>query len=116
MHDLVHTLIIHTTTHAGIVPMAGIDNPLDGILPDFTVFGAKFTAWWQKLLGALWAIAILVTIGFLIWGIAKMGKADDGNPGVYRQGQQAAKAAGIALCCEAALTVIVGAILAIASA
>lgn len=90
---------------------AAIDNPLDGVFPDFSIFGLEFTQLWQKVLGGLWALALVFSIGYLIWGIVQMGKADDGNPNAYKQGRKAAMAAGIALGCLAGLTVIVGAIL-----
>ena len=41
-----------------------MDNPLDGILPDFSIFGAEFTELWQKLLAGLWGIAILLAVVF----------------------------------------------------
>lgn len=94
-------LIIHTA----------IDNPLDGVFPDFSIFGIQFNALWKKILGGIWAIALVVTVALLIRGLALMGKSDDGNPQAYKQGKKAAANAGIALACLAALTVIVGAIL-----
>jgi hypothetical protein len=94
-----------------IIVHAAIDNPLDGIFPDFSIFGLEFNALWKKVLGGIWAIALVVTVALLIRGLALMGKSDDGNPQAYKQGRKAAMAAGIALGCLAALTVIVGAIL-----
>ena len=94
-----------------IIVHAAIDNPLDGILPDFSIFGVQFDALWKKVLAGIWAIAIVVAVAFLIKGLAMMGKADDGNPQAYKQGRKAAMNAGIALAGLAALTVIVGAIL-----
>ena len=94
-----------------IIVHAAIDNPLDGIYPDFSIFGLEFNALWKKVLGGIWAIALVVTVALLIRGLALMGKSDDGNPQAYKQGRKAAMAAGIALGCLAALTVIVGAIL-----
>lgn len=94
-----------------IIVHAAIDNPLDGVFPDFSIFGVQFTELWQKILGGIWALALVFSIGYLIWGIVQMGKSDDGNPNAYKQGRKAAIMAGIALGCLAALTVIVGAIL-----
>lgn len=94
-----------------ITVLAAIPNPFDGILPDFSIFGAQFTELWQKLLAGLWAIAIVISAAYLIWGIVQMGKSDDGNPNAYKQGRKAAVMAGISLGCLAAITVIVGAIL-----
>lgn len=91
-----------------------IDNPLDGVLPDFTIFGAEFTELWQKIIGGIWAIGIILTIIFVIVGIIKMGSASNGgNPQEYKSARTQAMWAGISLGVLAALAVIVGAILAI---
>lgn len=93
---------------------AAIDNPLDGILPNFTIFGAEFTALWQKLVAGIWALAIVMAVVFLILGIVQMGQAAVAqNPGAHAEGRKKALVAGISLGCLAALAVIVGAILAI---
>ncbi|WP_241992474.1 hypothetical protein [Cryobacterium lactosi] len=96
---------------------AAIDNPLDGILPDFSFGGAEFTALWQKLIAALWAIGILVSIGYLIFGIVAMAGASgdtNPNPQAHAQGRRKAVWAGIALAALAGLAIIVGAVLSFA--
>lgn len=93
-----------------------IENPLDGVLPNFTIFGAEFTALWQKLLAGVWALAIVVSVVFLILGILQMGKASVAqNPQGHKEGRTQAVASAISLGGLAALAVIVGAILAIFS-
>ncbi|MDQ0894504.1 hypothetical protein [Agromyces ramosus] len=93
---------------------AAIDNPLDGIIPDFSIFGAEFTQLWQKLLAGLWGIGIILAIVFLIIGIVKMASASSsGNPNEYKTARTQAMWAGISLGVLAALAVIVGAILAL---
>jgi len=94
--------------------VTAIDNPIDGILPDFSIFGAEFTALWQKLVAGVWALAIVMAVVFLILGIVQMGQASvSQNPGAHAEGRKKALVAGISLGCLAALAVIVGAILAI---
>ncbi|MBG6060010.1 heme/copper-type cytochrome/quinol oxidase subunit 2 [Cryobacterium sp. MP_M5] len=96
---------------------AAIENPLDGILPDFSFGGAEFTALWQKLIAALWAIGILVSIGFLIFGIVAMAGASgdtNPNPQAHAQGRRKAVWAGISLAALAGLAIIVGAVLSFA--
>lgn len=96
---------------------AAIDNPLDGILPDFSFGGAEFTQLWQKLIAALWAIGILVSIGFLIFGIVAMSGASgetNPNPQAHSQGRRKAVWAGISLAALAGLAIIVGAVLSFA--
>jgi hypothetical protein len=95
-----------------ILPM--IDNPLDGVLPDFNVFGLEFTQLWQKILGGLWALAIIAAVIFVIIGVANMAMATSGsNPGAYKDARNQAMWAGISLGVLAALAVIVGAILSV---
>ena len=42
--------------------VALIDNPLNGLLPNFTIFGVEFTQLWQKLITGAWAIAIILCV------------------------------------------------------
>jgi len=94
-----------------VLPM--IDNPLDGILPDFTIFGAEFTQLWQKIVAGIWGIAIIASVLFLVVGVGQMAAASNGgNPSAYKDARTQAMWAGIALGVLAALSVIVGAILA----
>jgi hypothetical protein len=91
-----------------------IDNPLNGILPDFTIFGVQFTQLWQKLVAGAWGIAIVAAIVFLIIGLASMATATAGsNPMEYKVGRTKAVWAGISLGLLAALGILVGAILSV---
>jgi hypothetical protein len=96
-----------------LAAQGSIANPIDGILPDFTIFGTEFTQWWQKIFAALWALALLVTIVFLLQGIVTMATAGD-NPHDHSRGRSRAVTAAISLVCVAAFGVIVGAILQVA--
>ncbi len=91
-----------------------IDNPLNGILPNFGIFGVQFTQLWQKLLAGAWGMAIVVAIVFLVIGLTSMATATAGsNPMDYKIGRTKAIWAGISLGLLAALVVLVGAILAV---
>lgn len=91
-----------------------IDNPLDGVLPDFSIFGAQFTELWQKLIAGVWAIGIILAILLLIMNAAKMATATNGgNPTEYKMARVHFMWSGISLGVLAALAVIVGAILAL---
>jgi ABC-type uncharacterized transport system permease subunit len=96
------------------VYVASIDNPLNGILPDFSIFGVQFTQLWQKILAGVWAIAIVLSIVYLIMGVGSMASASgvNANPMAHAEGRKKATNAAIALGILAALAVIVGAILA----
>lgn len=90
-----------------------MQNPIDGIIPDFSIFGAQFTELWQKLFAGLWGIAIIIAIVFLIRGLVAMSTTSSSNPNAYREGRTQALWAGISLGGLVALGVIVGAIIAI---
>lgn len=95
------------------VPM--IDNPIDGVVPDFSVFGAEFNSWWKKLFGAIWALAIIWVLAQLVIAIATMAQSKGSHPQELQESRRSAAWAGGALACLAAFGVIVGAILAVAS-
>lgn len=91
-----------------------IDNPIDGIVPDFTIFGTEFTELWQKLFAGLWGLAIVAAILFLIVNVASMATASAGNnPQEYKTSRTKALVSGISLGILAAIAVVVGAILAV---
>ena len=92
----------------------GIPNPIGGIIPDFSIFGAQFNQLWQKLIAGLWAVAIVIAIVYLIAGLLEMGKATQtGNGQEHAIGRAKAGWAALSLGALAALSVIVGAVLAI---
>lgn len=100
------------TTAISLLP--SIDNPLGGILPNFSIFGVEFTQLWQKLVAGIWGISIILAIVFLIVGVGQMAAASSGgNPSAYKDARTQAMWAGISLGVLAALSVIVGAILAL---
>ncbi|MCZ4069083.1 hypothetical protein ACI2K6_16285 [Microbacterium sp. NPDC006705] len=90
-----------------------MQNPLDGIIPDFTIFGAQFTELWQKILAGVWAIAIVISIVFLIQAIVKVGQNGESNPAAVAEGKKQVLWASISLGVLVALAVVVGAIIAI---
>jgi len=90
-----------------------MQNPIDNIVPDFSIFGAQFTQLWQKLFAGFWGIAIIIAIVFLIRGLVSMAQSSSTNPNAYQQGRTQAMWAGISLGALVALGVIVGAIIAI---
>ena len=93
-------------------PPAGIANPLDGIVPDFTAFGTKFDALWKKLLGGAWAIALVFAIFYLMRGIVGIAQHKGGNhPSQVAESRSEAVRGGVAVGGLAALAAIVGAIL-----
>ncbi|MDF9716463.1 hypothetical protein [Nocardioides sp. ChNu-99] len=89
-----------------------MENPIEGLAPDFSIFGAEFTQLWQKLFLAVWALCILVAIFYLVMGIARSSTAQTtGHPTQVSEARAQAKTAGIALVGLAAIVPIVGAIL-----
>ena len=94
----------------------GMTNPFTDLIPDFTVFGAAFTSWWQKLFAGLWALAIIAAGAALLIAIVAMRKATNNNiPGQADEAKSHAVWAGAALAGLAGLGVILGAIITVAS-
>jgi len=85
-----------------------VENPLNGIIPDFAVFGAEFTAIWQKLAAGLWGLGIIIAIGYLGHGVLGIAQNRGGHPGNLRESKKEALNAGIALGGLIMLAVIVG--------
>ena len=111
MHDLILTAAQH------LPHVMDVSNPLDGLLPDFTFGGTKFTQLWQKLITAIWGIAILISIVYLAMGLVSMAGASgdtNPNPQQHAAGRKKALWAGVSLAALAALALIVGAILSFA--
>lgn len=94
---------------------AAIDNPIDGIVPDFSIFGTEFSEWWQKLFAGLWALALIYSAVNLVLGFAAMG-ASNGNPEAHKEGRKRAVWAGISTAALAAFALIFGGILYLAAA
>lgn len=98
---------------SALAVLPAIDNPLDGVLPDFDVFGVEFTELWQKAIAGVWGLAIIAVIIFVIVGALKMGSASNAsNVAVYKDAQKQFIGGLIALGVLAGLAVIVGAVLA----
>lgn len=87
--------------------VAAIPNPLDNIIPNFTIFGAEYTAIWQKLAAGMWGLGILVAVGYLGHGILGIAQNRGGHPGSLRESKKEAMNAGIALGGLIALAAIV---------
>lgn len=113
--------VIALTEHIGTLQVIGqhvalpmaIDNPIGNIVPNFTIFGVQFDAWWKKLFAGAWAALIVMSIFYLAVGFQEMAKSDDSNPHQHAAGKKKAKNAGVGLVGLAALGVIVSAILAV---
>lgn len=54
------SLLVHSvTSYAASTPILAVKDPFQGVVPNFTIFGADFNAWWKKLLAAVWAASII---------------------------------------------------------
>lgn len=93
-----------------------IDNPLDGVTPSISVFGVKFEGAVQLVLGGLWALALILLAGAFLWNLMKWGVARNrGHSDDIEEGAAGVKKTGIAFGATAGASVILGAILFIAS-
>ena len=94
-----------------------IDNPLAGVTPSIDVLGVKFTGAVQMVLGALWALALILLAGMFIWNLMKWGIARNrGHSDDIEEGAGGVKKTGIAFGAAAGASVIIGGILALATA
>lgn len=90
-------------------------NPFANLIPNFTVFGAEFTNWWEKLFGGLWAMCIIAAGVYLLVSLVKLHKATNNNiPGQADEAKTAAMWAGGSLAALCGFAVIVGAVFSIA--
>jgi len=90
-----------------------VTNPLNNIVPNFTIFGAQYTAIWQKLAAGLWGLAILIAVGYLGHGLLGIAQNRGGHPGQLRDSRREAVNAGVALGGLISLAVIVSVFIAI---
>ena len=92
-----------------------MSNPFAGLVPDFSVFGADFTTWWQKLFVGLWALCLIVAAVYLLTSLVKLHKATNNNiPGQADEAKTAAMWAGGSLGALCGFAVIVGAVFTLA--
>jgi uncharacterized membrane protein YidH (DUF202 family) len=90
-------------------------NPIGGLVPDFNIWGAAFTTWYQKLFVGLWGLLIIGAIAALAMALAKLHRATTNNvPGTADEAKAHAVWAGTALGALVGLGVIVTAIFTVA--
>lgn len=53
------SLVLQSVVHLAARPVLAVKDPFDGVVPDFTIFGADFNDWWKKLLAGVWAASII---------------------------------------------------------
>ena len=96
-------------------PVAGVGNPISGMVPDGSVFGTEFTTLWQRIFVGLWFVLIVFAVAALAMALAKLHKATANNiPGQADESRSHALFAGVALGALVGLGVIVGAIFTVA--
>lgn len=92
-----------------------MDNPFADLVPDFSVFGAEFTEWWQKLFTGIWALGIIIAAAALIWSLVNLHQArSNAMAGQADEAKTRAAWAAGALVGLVGFGVIVGAIIFIA--
>lgn len=109
-----HIELMDSLQSAALALPMEVENPLDDVNPEFSVFGSAFNAWWKKVLGALWALALLWAIVNLIISVAAASQAKGGHPNDLAEARKGVFISLVVLGALAALAVLVGAILAVA--
>jgi len=93
-----------------------IDNPLDGVTPDFSLFGGEFSNLWTAIVGGIWGLALAASALFLVLAFVKIGAASTNrNPNELAAARTQAIWAGTSLGLLAAVGTITGAVLALTS-
>ncbi|WP_259349243.1 hypothetical protein [Rhodococcus sp. UFZ-B548] len=91
---------------------AQIQNPIDGVKPDLSVFGPAFNNVWVRVIGGIWAVALGASTVKLIFALYKMRSMKAaGMPQEMSDASGEARIAGIAFGCLASVGIITGAIL-----
>ena len=93
-----------------------MENPFANLIPDFSVFGAELTTWWQKLFVGLWALLIIAAAAYLAMSLLQIRRATHNSvPGQADEAKTQAVWAGAALGGLVGFGTIIGAIIAVAS-
>lgn len=112
---MLHTMAAHATVALAQLPTAAVPNPIDGMVPDFNVFGAQFNTTWKKIFAGVWAVLLILSIGYLARGILGIAQSHESHPNAMRGAKREAMHGAIAVMGLAALGVIVTALLSLVS-
>lgn len=94
-----------------------MENPLEGVTPNLDVFGGEFGGAITLILGGIWALALVFVAGAFLWNLAKWGIArQKGHSDDIADGAEGAKRSGIAFGATVGASVILGGIIAVATA
>lgn len=93
-----------------VLPAVVIPNPIAPVTPSI-VFGVEFDAWWKKLVGGLWGMALIVAVVYLILSLLNIGKHESDNPHKHAEAKKGVMRAGVSLVALVGLPAIVAAII-----
>lgn len=97
---------------AETVVSVAIDNPIEGILPDFSLWGTGVGDSWRRLMGAFWAACLAVCSIWVIAAGAKFGMANKrGFAGQQVEAKQSLIDAAMGLGACAGASIIIGGVL-----
>ncbi len=92
--------------------VVAIDNPIDGILPDFSLWGTGVGDSWRRLMGAFWAACLAICSIWVIAAGAKFGMANKrGFAGQQVEAKQSLIDAAMGLGACAGASIIIGGVL-----
>ncbi|WP_433635585.1 hypothetical protein [Nocardia sp. CA-120079] len=111
---LVVSLLLSTGVAEAATVVAAGQNPFDGVVPDFNVFGAEFNNAWKKLLGAVWAGSFILAGFGLISSFVDLQRAKKGGySGTVADKTESVKTSIAQLLGLSAVGIIVGGIISI---
>lgn len=91
------------------IPVPMVQNPLDGVFPDFSLFGVEFDNIWIKIAGLIWAALILWAVISIFMAIGRLISASsDRNPAAYGDATKSLVKAAISFGAILCVGVIVG--------
>jgi hypothetical protein len=117
LHGLAHQVTAHADIRLAGITLADTapnDNPFNGVVPNFSIFGVEFTKAWQKLLAGVWGLAFVIVAFGAIRAVIELQHAKKGGyQSSVLEHTESAKRSGLALGALAALGIIFGAVIAL---
>lgn len=105
---LVYLLLIAQT---GVAHADGL-NPFTDVKPDPGLLGTALNTAWKRLLGAIWALALIILGGQMVMALMKRSQASrQGHSADLAESTDAFRDAGIRFAMASGISIIVGAIL-----
>ncbi|WP_216917663.1 hypothetical protein [Nocardia noduli] len=106
------TVAVWLLLGAGMAAAAAIQNPLDGVAPNFGLFGPALDTAWKRVVAAIWAAVLIGATVRVIVGAYKVRRSKNrGYAGDMTEGMEDLQDALVSLGLAGLASPVVGAIL-----